>query len=283
MLDAVRAEALKLRGHRATWLMVWIFPVGIALLLLVQLLQGLFAGPAAPMPAMTAAAWIQQSAGVLRIPLDGTGRFLIGAFAALAFAGEYGWNTWKLVIPARARWQLIAAKWMVSIGFVIAALIAADLIGLAGSALRAAIGTLDIPSGVTSGALLHAHAIAAVQALVPIIYTIAWAGLFAMLTGSLLATIGLSIAIVTLEQLLLPLAFLAQSYAPGLTAMVLPVLPFYHMANVIAAAKGQHLALPLGNGEALALSWQASLAIVAAWIGAIGAATLARFARQDLN
>ena len=42
------------------------------------------------------------------------------------FAGEYGWNTWKLIIPAR--WQLIAAKWMVHQSFLTIALIATDLI-----------------------------------------------------------------------------------------------------------------------------------------------------------
>ncbi len=38
MIDAMTAEALKLRGHRATWLMVLIYPIVFLLFVLVQLL-----------------------------------------------------------------------------------------------------------------------------------------------------------------------------------------------------------------------------------------------------
>ncbi|NWM24814.1 hypothetical protein GY659_24235, partial [Escherichia coli] len=101
--------------------------------------------------------------------------FLIAGFCAVVFAGEYGWNTWKLIIPARARWQLIAAKWVVALGFLTIALIAADLITLIGSWLGSFQGD-GIPAGVTLAAVLEAHWQAGAHALLPIVYTIAFAG-----------------------------------------------------------------------------------------------------------
>ncbi|WP_163360862.1 hypothetical protein, partial [Escherichia coli] len=80
------------------------------------------------------------------------------------------------------------------------ALIAADLITLIGSWLGSFQGD-GIPAGVTLAAVLEAHWQAGAHALLPIVYTIAFAGLFAMLTQSILATVILSIALVVIEGL----------------------------------------------------------------------------------
>lgn len=281
MLDAVRAEALKLVRHRATWLMVWIFPIGIVAITLIQIAQETF-GQAIDEP-LTAAGWISQSAKIWSFPLDGGGRFFIAGFAALAFAGEYGWNTWKLIIPARTRWQLIAAKWIVCSMFLLLALAAADLVGLLGSWLRGALGGIAIPDGVTIAALADMHTASAGHALVPILYTIAWAALFAILTNSLLATMILSFVMVLLEQLLLAGARFAYDVVPSLTSILLQILPFYHIASLIAWAGDTALAVPLGTGASFQASRSSSLAIVLAWIGVVASTTLVRFSRQDLN
>ena len=281
MINAVRAEALKLCRHRATWLMVWIFPIGFAAIILIQILREMF-GQVVDVP-VTSAAWIAESAKIWSFPLDGGGRFFIAGFAALVFAGEYGWNTWKLIIPARTRWHLIAAKWIVCSIFVLLAFAGADLVGLLGSWLRGALGGTAIPDGVTIGILADVHASTAGHALVPILYTIAWAALFSILTTSVLATIVLSFGMVLLEQLLFAVAPFAYNIAPSLTSMLLQILPFYHMANLIAWAKDAAVTVPLGTGASFAATASTSLAVVLAWIGVVGATTLARFSRQDLN
>jgi ABC-type transport system involved in multi-copper enzyme maturation permease subunit len=282
MLDAIRAEALKLRRHRATWLMVWIYPIVFGLLLLVQFLRDLSHVTGTPAPT-AAALWIQQSTLVWQAPLSGGGRFIMAGFAALVFAGEYGWNTWKLIIPARSRWQLICAKWIVSSLFVFLAFAAADLLALCGSLLRPLVGGPGIPSGITFAALANAHATAAAHSIVPILYTISAASLFAVLATSVLASIILSIVLITVEQLLLPTAVLAYSYAPSVTFALVEALPLYHIANLIAWAKGSGVTLPLGPGASIAVSWPVSLTVSLCWIGVICAAALARFTRQDLN
>ncbi|WP_404338609.1 hypothetical protein AB2M62_06410 [Sphingomonas sp. MMS12-HWE2-04] len=282
MLDAVRAEALKLHRHRATWMMVWIYPIAIALITIGILVYGAVSTPSAAASAKSAAAWIHDSTVLWNVPTSPPGRFLIAGFAAVVFAGEYGWNTWKLIIPARARWQLIAAKWAVPLGFVVLAVIVADLILLLGEWLGSLQGD-GIPAGVTLGAVADAHFKAGAHALLPILYTVAFAGMFAILTQSILATVILSIAIVVLEGLTPLLGIFFHAYAPALTTGLIKVLPLYHMANLNAWAKGAGMVLPLGPGTIIAMPWATSFGALTAWIVAAGAITQFRFQRQDLN
>ncbi|NYT43083.1 ABC transporter permease [Sphingomonas sp. R-74633] len=281
MLDAVLAEALKLRRHRATWMMVWIYPIAIAAIIIGVLLYGALAKHGAAGNPQSAAGWIKDSAILWKVPTSPPGRFLIAGFAAVVFAGEYGWNTWKLIIPARARWQLIVAKWVVALGLLVIALVAADLIMLLGSWIESFQGD-KIPDGVTLAAVAKAHWQAGAHALLPIVYTIAFASLFAILTQSILATVILSIALVVLEGMLPLLGFFFYQYAPTLTAWLVKVLPLYHMANLLAWAKGG-AAMPLAPGTIISMSWATSFWVLMAWIAAAGAATQFRFIRQDLN
>jgi ABC-2 type transport system permease protein len=282
MLDAVRAEALKMRRHRATWLMVWVYPIVITLLVIAFLIHGLIAAaPDGPATAQPAAAWVHDSALIWKAPASSFGRFLIAGFTALVFAGEYGWNTWKLVIPARARWQLIAAKWAVVFGFTLLAVIAADAIGLIGDWLTS-LQDGSMPAGVTIGAIVLAHAAACGHALLPIAYTIAFAALFAILTRSILAALILSIAMIVVEGLLPLLALFAYAHAPALTLALVKGLPLYHLSNLMDWSNGSGLMLPLGP-TIVQVAWGTSLAVVLAWIAAAGAGTMLSFMRQDLN
>lgn len=282
MLDAILAEALKLRRHRATWLMVWIFPLVIGLGLAGTLVYQLVAGTGPRPFAGGAAAWVADSTMLLRFPASSAGRALTLGFTALVFAGEYGWNTWKLVVPARVRWQLIVAKWAVVFGFVVAAMVAADLIGLAAKGLQLLRG-YPVPAGVTLGDVAAAHVRAAGFALVPIAFTIALAALFAVLTRSLLAATVLSFGLLIAEGLLPFVALYFYPRAPGLVTLLVEALPFYHLQNIAGWARGAGLSLLLGPGTVVAMPLATSLAAAAAWIVAAGAPTLARFVRQDLN
>lgn len=283
MLDAFTAEALKMRRHRGTWLMVWIYPIAVLLIAVGSLAYYALAGPGPTEPPVSAAAWIADSALFWQAPGSVLGRVLVASFAALLFAGEYSWNTWKLVIPARARWQLIAAKWGVGIVFVFLALLATDLIALATNWLRALQGS-PIPEGVTLSALFEAHARAAAYAILPITYGVVFAGLFAVLTRSILAVVILSLVLLFVEKSVTVLGMFFYARAPDLTRFLIELLPPYHMANMIAwADEGAGLVLPLGPEAVVALSWASSFWALLAWIGAAGAATLMYFVRQDLN
>ena len=100
MLDAISAEALKFRRHRATWGLVWIWPIGLTIIMLLAIFIDLANGAAGETSGRpTAAGWIADSIGFWNVPGHPLGRYLIGAFVAVVFAGEYGWNTWKLIFP----------------------------------------------------------------------------------------------------------------------------------------------------------------------------------------
>lgn len=283
MLDAVAAEALKMRRHRGTWLMVWIYPIAISLIALASLIYHQFA-PASPAgDPQSAAAWIADSAIFWRAPGSAFGRILIAGFVALLFAGEYSWNTWKLIIPARRRWQLVIAKWAVAVSFVFAAFVVTDLIVLAREWLRTFQGS-EMPVGVTWSGILTAHASAATYALLPIAYATAFAALLAVLTRSILATVIISIGLVIMESMLTLIGIFFHARAPDLTRVLIETLPPYHVQNLISWADQETgMVLPLGSDASVALSWTTSLTALIAWIGLAMAATLLHLSRQDLN
>ena len=103
MLDAISAEALKFRRHRATWGLVWIWPIGVIVIWLLAIGVDLANGTQEARRAPTAAGWIADAVSFWNVPRAiRSDRYLIGAFVAVVFAGEYGWNTWKLIVPHRA-------------------------------------------------------------------------------------------------------------------------------------------------------------------------------------
>lgn len=287
MYNAVYAETLKLCRHRATWLMVWIYPIAVAILNIAIIGRGLFGWTAADR-ALIAPEWIARSTFAWNIPMGFWGRWLIAGFAAVGFAGEYGWNTWKLVIPARERWQLIVAKWIVVVALLYAALLMADLIMLGGALLSPFIGGAAIPAGVTARAVLGAHAAGFANAAFPIVYTVAWAGFLGILTRSTLATAITSIVIIALEHYHGGLAMLASGWSTSITRIALDILPFYHSANVVLYLQSsvpQHLPqqILLHDRSWFSTSWETSSLVMMVWIIALVVLTLVRFKRQDMN
>jgi hypothetical protein len=109
MFDAISAEALKLPRHEATWFLVWLYPIGFWVIFVAMIGVGM-AGTYPPGKS-TLSAWLGDTAIPWSVPGHPVGRFLIAAYVGVVFAGEYGWNTWKLIVPHRSRSSLIAAKW----------------------------------------------------------------------------------------------------------------------------------------------------------------------------
>jgi ABC-2 type transport system permease protein len=108
MLEALSAEALKMRTHKATWFLVWLFPIALSIVMLITIVAGMAGVDRPDEPGL--ADWIEDTTLIWFIPNNAIGRYLISAFVAVIFAGEYGWNTWKLIVPHRRRTSLIAAK-----------------------------------------------------------------------------------------------------------------------------------------------------------------------------
>jgi ABC-2 type transport system permease protein len=284
MLSALSAETLKLRRHRGTWMLVWIFPIGTLIISAIAILAQMARSDGPPERAMDLQRWLENAADFWDAPPSGIVRFLICAFVALAFAGEYGWNTWKLIVPHRARSTLIAAKYLVSTGLLYTAFIIAALIFMASGYVEDVVTGDPIPEGITFGGLAAAHWQGFLGSLPPVLLTIAIASAAAILTRSTTAGLIIGIVIVTLEQLFRSFGPLLSMYLPGITEALYQALPGYHVANLTEwATDGQALSVPFPNGSPVEYGWEASLAITAIWIAGLVALTFWSFRRQDIN
>lgn len=284
MFDALTAELLKMRRHKATWFLVWIFPVGCVVLLALGIVVDLADTSAAVTRPPMARQWIAESAAVWSVPTNSLGRILISAYVAVVFAGEYGWNTWKLIVPHRSRSALVAAK----LGLVV--LLLALAYALTG-ALTAAMMRLEdavtgdaFPAGVTLGTLAAAHAKGALAAVAPALLTIAYTSLAAILTRSTIAALVIGIVVVTVEGVFTQFAPFFADYMPGLVWTLFHVLPGYHVANLVHwVGEGAALQTSFPDGSAVALPWSVSLAAAGMWTAGLTGLAFAAFRRQDIN
>jgi ABC-2 type transport system permease protein len=286
MLDAISAEALKLRRHRATWGLVWIWPIGLAILWPLAIAIELAVGgdpAAAGRGAPDAAGWIADGVGFWNVPAHPFGRYLVGAFVAVAFAGEYGWNTWKLIVPHRARWALIAAKYAVVLALLaISFLLAAFLFNALGWVEDVVTGD-PVPAGITAGALLKAHGLGATAAILPVLLTTAYVGLAAILTRSPVGALVIGLIVTTAESIFRSFGPMLEPYAPALVGALYRALPGHHLANMSSViTEGRLLEVPFPSG-AFSMPAAASLAILAGWIILLVGLTFRVFGRQDIN
>jgi len=282
MLDAISAETLKLTRHKASWFLVWVYPIGLALIFLLAIAAALIVKQ--PPSHDSLERWIASTAIIWSLPGNTLGRYLIAAFVAVAFAGEYGWNTWKLIVPHRSRTALIAAKYIAVVLLLAAAFLLSAIVTTLGTWLHSVVSGDTIPAGLTPGLLLEAHGSGALAALAPALLTIGYASLAAVLTRSTIAALVVSLVVVSVEGLLFGFAPLLYFKAPGLIWFLHHVLPGYHLANLkhwIADGTAFESAFPTAG--VIALGWPVSLAALAAWIAGLAALTLASFRRQDIN
>lgn len=282
MLDAIRAELLKFTRHRATWGLVWIWPIGITIIGAIAITVSL-AGEISGGGDGAAASWISDQTAMWKAPGQGLGRYLIGAFVAVVFAGEYGWNTWKLIVPHRSRVTLIAAKYAVALALLFCGFALAALIFNGIGWLKDMLTGTPIPPDVTLGALVQAHALGALGAVGPLLLTTAYVSLFAILTRSTVAALMIGLVVTTAEQLFRAFGPMLEFYAAWLIGPLYKALPGYHLANVGEwVGGGDVVEVPFPSGPWSA-SFGVSLAVLAFWIALLMGLTFWRFRRQDIN
>lgn len=282
MLEALSAEALKMRAHKATWFLVWLFPIALSIVMVITIGAGMtgFDPPDRP----NLADWIEDTTIIWFIPNNAVGRYLIAAFVAVLFAGEYGWNTWKLVVPHRRRNALIAGKYaltvlLFAISFALTALLLLGL-GFADDAL-----TGDaVPAGLTAATIWDTHSKAALAAVAPVLVTVGYASVAAILTRSTVAALVIAIVAITVEQLVVGFGPQLYTKFPSIVWPLYHALPGHHLANLADCIReGAALKRPFPGGLVVHYSCTASLGILFAWIAALWGATFAAFGRQDIN
>jgi len=282
MLEALSAEALKMRGHKATWFLVWLFPIAFTIIMVMMIGAGLFGfeAPDQPKPAD----WIENTTMIWFVPNNAVGRYLISAFVAVMFAGEYGWNTWKLIVPHRRRASLIAAKYALTLLlFAISFFLTALLLIVLNFADDALTGD-KVPAGLTAALLWDTHSKAALAAVAPVLVAVAYASVAAILTRSTIAALVIAIVATTIEQIVVGFGPQLYTKFPSIVWPLYHGLPGHHIANLAEFIReGEGLKRGFPGGRIVDLSWTTSLAILVAWIAALWGATFAAFRRQDIN
>jgi ABC-type transport system involved in multi-copper enzyme maturation permease subunit len=282
MLEALSAEALKMRSHKATWFLVWLFPIAFTIIMLLMIGAGIMGFEAPEQPDV--ADWIENTTMIWFVPNNAIGRYLISAFVAVIFAGEYGWNTWKLIVPHRRRTSLIAAKYalvvmLFAISFVLTAALLTGL-SLADDALTGD----TIPPGLNFAMLWDAQGKAALAAVAPVLISVAYASLAAVLTRSTIAALVIAIVATTIEQVVVGFGPRIYIEFPSIVWPLYHVLPGHHIASLSECIReGSALKRDFPGGLVVRYSCTASLAILLAWIAALWGATFAAFRRQDIN
>jgi len=280
MRNIVSAEWTKLLPHKGTWLLVWIYPI----LFLLVLTIGLIGEPGMSRDAAKAAGWIDETTMIWHVPGITMGRYFVAAYFALVFAGEYGWNTLKLVLPHTSRWKLVAAKYLVPLGLLYLAWLLAAVLTVAAEYAKTAMAGLPVPDGVTLAAILHGHGTTLLHGVVPLLLTAGYASLLAVLTRSTLAAFIVSLVLITFDERLGRIVCALSNFGMEWLAVPYRVLPSYHLQNFASwTQEGVGYRLPLASGAVVEMSQMTSTLAIAAWIGGLMALTFWWFRRQDIN
>lgn len=286
MRNVVSAEWTKLLPHRGTWLLVWLYPLATIVIMTIVIVVSLAGSHAsvADGDSMTAAGWIEQTSVIWRVPGFTLGRYLIAAYFALVFAGEYGWNTWKLVVPHAARWKLVGAKYLVTLGLLCLAWIAAAAVAILLQFVKSGMAGEAIPHGVTLSAILGGHFTLIIEGIAPLLLTAAYASVAAVLTRSTLAAFIISLVLITLDDLFGKIVRGLSAFGTEWLAVPYRVLPGYHLDNFSSwLHKGVGFQLKLASGTVVSYSPTTSLLVLAAWIVGLAALVFVAFRRQDIN
>jgi hypothetical protein len=221
------------------------------------------------------------------IPNNPLGRILLLGFAAVLFAGEYQWDTWKSILPRSRRIPLILAKFVTVALFVVLAFATMSAL------LTFGMGLVSRAAGATYGPALNGENLTVfagdygLQVLYAFMSTMIAAGfvaLSAMVSRSILGTIIISFFIALGETLLAFPLYLAAALLdiPGIMH-VYRFLPGYNLLSLFTWLQGETPeGLELPSGQMIVDSAVFSEVVLLFWAIGLTAATAYLFHRQDI-
>jgi ABC-2 type transport system permease protein len=219
--------------------------------------------------------------GMPPIPVDLVGRMVkalaggaspvVGLFVLIlstaVLAGDYRWETWRLLTPRNGRANLLLAK--------LATVAGAVAVSLVLYALAAALGGLF--SALTSGAPLVAYRGSAATDLLGT-FAVSWLQL--MVLAALAAVVGVTTRstmgalIVGLVLAVVQSIVASQLHEPSLKALAIPAFSGDLLKTAILTPR---------SVVDTPAPWGLALAFLLAWLAGLTAAALALFQRQDLT
>jgi ABC-2 type transport system permease protein len=284
-----RAEWRKIVGNRwATGCMIWIFPalalLGIALGLLAAVLSSDFQTSLKDGPAT----WTETAVIAWLIPINPLGRLLLIGFTAVLFAGEYQWNTWKVIVPRSQRVPLILVKFFAVAVFVVFAFILMSIfltvgIGLVSWVVGASYGP-DVNSDVLRD-FAKDYSLNMLAAFLTTIIAAGFAALAAMITRSILGSAVIGIVVTIGENLLsVPLSLIAGLLNADIFQHVYRFLPGYNLNRLMAYLFGEvPEGFELQSGKLINDSQLFSEGVLVVWVVGLVVLTAYLFQRQDIT
>jgi ABC-2 type transport system permease protein len=283
-----RAEWLKITGNRwAAGCMIWVFP---ALAVLATIFALLAAGLSSSFRAEIGGEleWNMIATIPWMIPNNPLGRMLLIGFTAVIFAGEYQWNTWKVIVPRSQRVPLILVKFFTVAVFVVFAFALMSIL------LTLGMGLVSLAAGVSYGPALGSHTLAnfagdysrqVFNAIMVTTIAAGYAALAAMITRSIVGSVIIGVVISIGEALIvLPLYLIADLLNTDSILNIYRYLPSYNLNNLFIWLSGdtpQGLGYP--SDKVIVDSQRFSEVVLVCWVIGLVVLTVYLFQRQDVT
>lgn len=285
MISLFRAEWEKTAGNRwAVSFFVWIVPVGVTIFMLLALFITLVSEEfRTTQRTLGIAPWDQTMLGIWAILNTEIGRMAMLAFAAIVFAGEYQYGTWKNLLPRTTRTRLIVTKFITIAVFLTSAYVAGSIVSGIGTGLIAGLVGVDYGLSAFGARLpdfLGDYGLQLFLTMSAMLIALGYASLAAMVTRSILGTLLLSFLIYLGEAaMLLPIFLLQRFLDINLIGLYL-LTPGYNLANIsswVTMNQGYSLG-DVFSAQPLSMS----LLIVVCWMVGLIWLTAYLFRRQDI-
>lgn len=279
-------EWQKIAGNRwAVSFLIWIFPAAALLVMTGAVLLALFSQDFRtaqlelginPWNVTLIESWQPVS--------NEFGRWIIIAFAAFVFAGEYQHGTWKNLITRRSRIRLILNKFLTFSVFVLVAMLLMSIILGIGPGIVAAILGIDYglgSAGDVMGEFLRDYILQMFVVLTIAFIAACYAAIAAMYTKNVLSSVILGVLLTIAENGLLAFIGLIQWLFNIDLLFIYQFTPTYNLANIsswITSGVGHGV---FGDHLPILSLEQSLLIMVVLVIGLISLAVFA-FQRQDI-
>jgi ABC-2 type transport system permease protein len=222
------------------------------------------------------------------IPNNPLGRGLLLGFTAVLFAGEYRWNTWKVIVPRSRRVPLILVKFFAVALFIVFAFTLMSIL------LTAGIGLVSLVAGTAYGPALSRHVLAhfakdyglqMLYAFASTIIAAGYAALAAMITRSILGSVITGIVVSIGETFLfVPLYLIANLLGEENILQIYRFIPSYNLLNLFSWLNGETPGgLEFPSGKVIVDSQSFAEAVLAVWVVGLVALTAYAFQRQDIT
>lgn len=290
MVNLFYGEWRKITGNRwVTAFLIWIFPASMALLAVGAIVIALLSEDFRTAQRLAGVApWHESLLETWLLVNNQVGRWVILAFTANIFAGEYQHGTWKNLTIHRRRETLILNKFVTLAVFVTFAFLLVSIMNGIGSGILAAI--LDINYGLSAagdvaGDFLREYALQMFTTLTGVFIIAAFAALAAMITKNILASVIVGIIINIAETVGIIFFF-------GLVKWLLKIdlfglyiyLPTFNLENIGSWIRtNTPLPIMFEDQAYTAPTLAGSLLIVALWAFGLVAVTAYLFRRQDIT